>query len=75
MNFKKVKVPYIDFARPKLSEKNRASFRNFWKYYCKDLSPKKAIGYLAHSFPEHPLEMVMEMYREWRQEYLVSEEW
>lgn len=75
MNFRKIKIPFIDFSKPKLSQKNLTSFRKFWNYYCKDLPPKRAISYLIHSYPEKAMGEVVNMYKAWRKEYLVSEEW
>lgn len=66
MRYRAFKVPRVDLNKPTLTEEERKSFRNHWKFYCKDISPKRAEQFLVQSFPNMHLWDIKTMYKEWQ---------
>lgn len=75
MRYRTYTVPRLDLTKSNLSADERAKFRNHWKFYCKDISPKQAERFLMKSFPEMDLWDIKTMYKTWRKEYLESGVW
>jgi len=65
----------MDLSKRRLTDKEAERFRKHWKKYCKDISPKKAVTFLLQSYPEIEPTEVKDMYWDWRETYLESEEW
>ena len=75
MRYRAYTVPKVDLTKTKLNEKERQNFKEHWKFYCKDISPKRAERFLVQSFPDMHLWDIKTMYKEWRKEYLESGVW